>query len=397
MSRIDAGIGSGSIKGGTKLGHLRVLHVNFGGGAGISHYGLCLADGLANSSRLVTTSAVAGLDWQSQAISRMAEAVHIRINTGSQYARLLSVGTVVRAARLCRPNLIHDSSGSASSIGVAAWPLLSRIAPLVITEHDPIPHYGMGGSAFKRLARAVAVECASAFVVHGPWGAAAMLQRGAQAERIHVVPHGHYGFLNWTPEREVKRECQRILFFGALRPNKGVEDLPSIVKSVRARYPDARFTVAGSANVSKDLMQSRWPEKLEYILRDLRDLGVELDIRFVPDDEVANLFRRAGVALLPYRDGSQSGVAAIAMALGAVVVATDVGDIGTFVEDGVTGALCKPSASAIADGIMRVVGCGARRDELAGRAQRRALDCLGWQAIAERTELVYEQVLAGWR
>ena len=114
--------------------------------------------------------------------------------------------------------------------------------------------------------------------------------------------------------------------------------------------------------------------------------------RFVTDEEVAALFRRADLAVLPYRQVDQSGVLFTALAFGTPLVASDVGG---FAEVAATGAaeLVPP---ADAGGAARRAGRPARRPRPPGRmaaaAREAAATTYAWDAIARRTLDLYARL-----
>lgn len=68
--------------------------------------------------------------------------------------------------------------------------------------------------------------------------------------------------------------------------------------------------------------------------------------RWIRDDEVESIFTGKNlIAVLPYTDATQSGVALVAMNYGVPVIASDTGGLSEQVEDGVTGILVRPGDS----------------------------------------------------
>jgi glycosyltransferase involved in cell wall biosynthesis len=137
-----------------------------------------------------------------------------------------------------------------------------------------------------------------------------------------------------------------ILFFGNVRAYKGLEDLVAAMPLVRQSI-DATLVVAGT-----------FMEPLERYQRQVRDLGVENQVRFipdyVPDEEVAGLFARSDVVALPYRSATASGILGQAAGAGKPVVATAVGALPDLVGDrGVLVPPCDPGA--LADGLVRAL------------------------------------------
>jgi glycosyltransferase involved in cell wall biosynthesis len=110
-----------------------------------------------------------------------------------------------------------------------------------------------------------------------------------------------------------------ILFFGNVRRYKGLDDLIAGFPAVRAQTP-AVLVVAG-----------KFFESVDDTRRQISDLELDADVKlfpgYVPDDEVAALFRASDLIVLPYRSGSQTGIAPLAAALGKPVVSTDAGGI----------------------------------------------------------------------
>jgi glycosyltransferase involved in cell wall biosynthesis len=109
-----------------------------------------------------------------------------------------------------------------------------------------------------------------------------------------------------------------VLFFGLIRPYKGLEHLIRAFDQLRRDLAlPWRLLVIGRHG--KD---GRFP--LELIKSSPYRNDIELVNRYVTDQEAAGYFRRADVVALPYLRSSASGTLAIAQAYGLPVVMTDV-------------------------------------------------------------------------
>jgi glycosyltransferase involved in cell wall biosynthesis len=64
---------------------------------------------------------------------------------------------------------------------------------------------------------------------------------------------------------------------------------------------------------------------------------VSLDNRYVPNEEVPEIFRKADVLVLPYLSASSSGVAQIAFSNALPVIASTAGGLSEAVLDGING------------------------------------------------------------
>lgn len=122
------------------------------------------------------------------------------------------------------------------------------------------------------------------------------------------------------------------LFFGGLRPSKGIEDLVAAFAGVVRAVPNAKLLVVGSPQAGV---------RSEAYVEQARAAGVHasvrVDARYVPIDEVGAVMRTADVVVLPYRSGTASAVLHVAYAFGRPVIVTAVGSLAEAVVDGRTG------------------------------------------------------------
>jgi glycosyltransferase involved in cell wall biosynthesis len=130
----------------------------------------------------------------------------------------------------------------------------------------------------------------------------------------------------------------RLLHFGRLLPYKGLDLLAEALDAIGSRK-DLTVRIVGSG-----------PESAELgALRRLPNVTVEN--RWVPEEEVGALLTWADALVLPYREASQSGVAAAALAAGRAVVSTNVGGLAEQLKDSDRALLCEPTAAGLAAAI----------------------------------------------
>ena len=137
-----------------------------------------------------------------------------------------------------------------------------------------------------------------------------------------------------------------IVFFGNIRPYKGLEDLIEAMPVVRERTP-ATLVVAGT-----------FYEPVERFRNLARRRGVDAAVRlcpgYVPDEEVLALLSLADVVAMPYRTASQSGILPLVALAERPVVATSVGGIAEAV--GNRGVVVPPDdPRAFAHGLLRAL------------------------------------------
>lgn len=245
---------------------------------------------------------------------------------------------------------------------------LLRPTPAVVLVHDPRPHPGLNGwlqARWEDRSLSGAARCLVLSANLQP----ELLRRGVPPERIRVVPHGPLAYPQAAPAHGA---AQRLLFFGRIEPYKGLEVLLQACEQLQPRWPGLRLTIAGEGDLRPYQAQ----------LQRLRE-QVEIRSGWIPEPEVADLFARAGVLVLPYTSASQSGVLAIAAGFGLPVVATRTGGLPDQVRDGETGLLVEPgSAAALAAGIERLLAEPAWASRLGAALRADFAGRQSWDAAA---------------
>ena len=175
----------------------------------------------------------------------------------------------------------------------------------------------------------------------------------------------------------------RVLFFGRILEYKGLHYLLEAMRLVNERVKNVSLVIAGQGD---DI--SQYP--------DLLSGAPYLDIRyrFIPRDEVEQLFVESDVLALPYIEASQSGPLMIAMSFALPVIATDVGDMASVVNSAEMG-LVVPSkdAPALADAICKVVGDPDLRHRFAANAKHASETEHSRGNISAQVQRIYENVI----
>lgn len=263
--------------------------------------------------------------------------------------------------------------------------------PRVFTLHYPLPQPGEA-LALRRQRRLL--ERFDAVVVHTRAGADRLVADvGLDPAAVHLVPHGPLDYLTTLSREEplppelAAVEGPVILFFGLLRPYKGIDTLLEAFARID-RTPGAELWIAGMPRMPLEPLRElaeRAPGTVRFLPR------------FIPDPEIPALMRRADVLALPYREIEQSGVLHAGLAFGTAMV---LGDVGGFSEIGARGAarLVPPGdADALAAALDDLIGNPDRRAALSAAASRAVAGEFGWDAIAARTLALYDQLGAGRR
>jgi glycosyltransferase involved in cell wall biosynthesis len=183
-----------------------------------------------------------------------------------------------------------------------------------------------------------------------------------------------------------------ILFFGTIRPYKGLEYLVTAFQEIAGESSDYRLLIVGDPMNSGQY----WQEIQEAIEKDPSRDRVIRRIEFIADSETEIYFKAADVSVLPYNDIFQSGVLVLAYSFGLPVIATDVGSLRQDIAEGKTGFICRPRDPV---DIARAIKVFFESDLYKQREENRqtireyARKNHSWDAAGEITSNVYTRLL----
>jgi glycosyltransferase involved in cell wall biosynthesis len=228
-------------------------------------------------------------------------------------------------------------------------------------------------------------------------------------ERFHVrsaaVTIIPFGINNAVPDTELApaearqwlgiREGEKtLLFFGAIKPYKGLEYLVAAFQKI-ARRGNYQLIIAGERKKGSEEYFDRIQQD---IARDATREQIVQQIEFIPDSETEVYFKAADVVVLPYTEIFQSGILFLAYRFGLPVIATDVGSFRESMIEGRTGFVCGPrDADDLASTIQRYFASDLfleleqRRQEIRDYASAR----YSWDVVGDVTRDLYARLLAG--
>lgn len=259
---------------------------------------------------------------------------------------------------------------------------------VVWTAHNRIPHDASWPTYHQVYRRLFVTFSAAAVVVHCPRAKDVLAQSYGLDKRVmekfHVVPHGNYiGDYANNISREQARESLSLgdettfLFFGGLRPYKGVEDLLSAYKGLDDSH--THLIIAGSPS------SERYGRQLEARVKNRDD--VTLITEFIPDEDLQIYFNAADMGIFPFRDVLTSGSVISALSFGCPPIVPNIGCNEYLVGDnaGIVYEPEKPLENILAD------ACDADIDAMRDDALTRAKS-LDWLSIGKKTADIYAEV-----
>lgn len=373
------------------------------GSGGIHNYTLALGDAIAQTGmpvRLVTGCHAARLP-DDATVSQIAvlEDFFAKPRGRGVFRRAWSLGQHLANRR----RLLRAIEEVVRPVVHIQWPLtkldaglvaaIARKYPLVVTAHNAAPHDCEDDPRVLAFWRRI-FGAADAIVCHSEqtsFRLAGLYGEGI-GNRAAVIPHG-VGVPSWEtrslPDRESARHAlglgagRHILFFGAIRPYKGLDVLIEAWPQVVMRVPDAVLLIAGSGATWAELQ----PRIIELGVQD----SVDARIGWVADDKIPAFMRAAEVAVLPYRSIDGSGIVAAAAYYGLPMVLSDiVGFRAIMKEEEALFADLDPAA--IADAIVALLDEPHRAAEFAANARANCLNSSSWDTCAQKHLEIYARV-----
>jgi glycosyltransferase involved in cell wall biosynthesis len=259
--------------------------------------------------------------------------------------------------------------------------------PVIIEFHeivDPLESGFFVLRVYSMLMGTLIRRTASLYVVHSEADRRLVsLHYHISPERIHVIPHGlydQYEKIDRGAARKLLGIDRRtvILFFGLLRPYKGVKYL---IRAFEELPPgileNSQLLIVGEAWEDTESLRSATSSPAAS--------HITLVNRYVEDQEVPAYFSAADVLVIPYTRASQSGVAHIGMAFGLPIVASDVGGLSESLRKYRGTVFVRPEETGeLAESLVRVIsnpGVFEPPEELR------------WEKTADRWRMLIKSVL----
>jgi glycosyltransferase involved in cell wall biosynthesis len=193
-------------------------------------------------------------------------------------------------------------------------------------------------------------------------------QKIVRPEQGRVIPGSGVNLKEFTPDERADVDGPpRFLFIGRALRDKGIGEFIAAARQLRRRLPDARFQILG--NVDPGNPTSVTPAEFRSWIDEalIEHLGEHSDVR--------PFIRSATAVVLPsYREGMSRALLEGA-AMGKPLVGSDVAGCRELVEEGVTGALCRPrDADSLAAAMERIARMPPEQLRQLGRAARQKVE-----------------------
>ncbi len=265
--------------------------------------------------------------------------------------------------------------------------LLGRLAKhtaLVHTVHNVRPYHGDRAATAQARGYLGLLPCFDALIAHGERTVEALLAQGIDAGRIHIVPHPPMQLAAATPADLAAlppASVPRILFFGTIRPYKGLDLLLQACLTLWREGLDFELAIVG-----KPFMP------VEPFLGAIHGGGfgdrLIADLSFVTEQRLDAHLRAADICAFPYRAIDSSGAFLSALRYGAAMVTSDAGMFGELPGD-VAARFPVGRAEALTTALRPLICDAALRRKAGEAALTYGAAHSGWDEAAALTEQAY--------
>ncbi|MEK4509967.1 glycosyltransferase family 4 protein [Paenibacillus sp. FSL K6-2524] len=258
-----------------------------------------------------------------------------------------------------------------------------RRVQLIWTIHNLYPHH-MKFIGMERFMRSLICRfCSKLIVASDSIKSKVMSEFGVPASKLFVVKHGHYLGV-YKPKGMNIRELYNInddadvyLFLGAIKAYKGVEDLIEAFNAVKTRQ--TYLIIAGKAD----------QEMLEYLKSVKDNQNIVMDLRFIPNEEVADLISAVDVMVMPYKEITTSGTAILGLSFKKLIVMPDNDFIHEYFKEDMVVSYEPADGNGLQNAMKAALN--VKREENTPKYEE-VLKELEWSAIAQQVKNVYQ----GW-
>jgi len=294
-----------------------------------------------------------------------------------------------------RPDILHFQWVVMPLVDYLMFKCLRELGiRLVYTAHNLLPHEE---KKWHKRQYSFLYHIVDSIIVHSNSNREELIKAFAvDSGKVHVIPQGNFSdFSGRVMTKETAKRAlgldpdqRAVLFFGLIKPYKGLEYLIKAFPAVKKKVPKAVLLIVGK---SEDFSPYR---ALIHRLGIVESVIVQP--RFISYKEIATYFCAADLVVLPYIKTYQSAVLLMAYTFGRPVVTTATGGLPEVVEEGKSGYVVPPrEEQELAEAICDILSDDFKMSQMGYYARYLAETRYSWQNIARATFEVYSSLVKG--
>jgi glycosyltransferase involved in cell wall biosynthesis len=274
--------------------------------------------------------------------------------------------------------------------------------PIIITMHSVISTGAIsksfaGNFVLKAFSKPVVLSItkligvlSSSIIVHNALMKEALIKEyNLNPSKIVVI---HHGVAEARILKEVEPNPNSILFFGHLRPMKGIENLLQAFRLLSEKNHDAKLFIVGSPHAHDK------PDYMKNLQNKIMEIGaskVTLET-FVSENRLSQLIAASEIIVLPYLDDGfieASGALARVIDYEKTVVCTNISKFRGELDESECAFVSPEDATDLAEALGLLLSNARLRKEKAKRLKKLAKTRY-WDVVAEEYVEFYESFLS---
>ncbi|NBI29334.1 glycosyltransferase [Chengkuizengella sp. YPA3-1-1] len=194
---------------------------------------------------------------------------------------------------------------------------------IIYTVHNILPHDT--NDRYKKVYSKVYKEVADNLICHTDHAKKELISNiNVETEKIKVIPHGPMFNLNIEYDNvESKKNIGInsdevvVLFFGIIRPYKGIEFLLDTWKKVSDERKNVKLIIAGNGD-------EKYLNSLRNIISQAGLKNIKTNFEYIPTEMLPIYHNAADILVYPYKNITQSGALLTGMSFNKPIIATDI-------------------------------------------------------------------------
>jgi len=259
---------------------------------------------------------------------------------------------------------------------------------IIWTMHNSQPSFPLRPSWIDELAHLIIANLAHSVIVHCQAAKNLLEEKYKRSQNVIIAYHPHY--IGIYPDNNTTKSAARqrfgltndnrniLLYFGGMRPNKGIESLIQAFHSLNRK--DTYLIIAGKSQ------EHRYTNYLKALSKE--NPNILFFDRWISNSEVQFFFRASDVVVLPFSRVLSSASVILAMSFGRAVIAPKKGCLqevipvgtGWLYDDNDQGNLVETIQLALDDDF-----------DMIGKQAYKFVQNFSWNSFVENVVLAYRQ------
>ncbi len=235
---------------------------------------------------------------------------------------------ILKTIKTINAQVIYDSYGGAPYMHFLTIFFLKK-SLFVIAIHDVVQHSKMNNRFIRTLYDKFKISRYTNFHIFSPKQLEIFNEKNKNKNSL-LTPLYLKEFGEFDHKNKKTKIITNFLFFGIIRPNKGLDVLIKAANILSKKYKNFHITIAGKCDDWEPYY--KLIENHEYFT---------LKIKNIEKSEIPELFAQSHFSILPYRDVTQSGVLLTSYNYNIPVIASKIDWFEQYIQNNTNGFLFK--------------------------------------------------------